>query len=81
MDKDKHAIEKFKNDMGFEDCSITKNETEESGLVHKNIVHKIEMECTNSYKDKYICSTSINPNNDEIFKSNCEKQDSQEDEI
>jgi hypothetical protein len=79
MDKDERAIEKFKNDMGFEDCSTTKNETEESGLFHKNITHKIEMECSNFYEDKFKCSTSIKSDSDEILKSNCEKQDSQED--
>lgn len=81
MYKDKRAIEKFKNDMGFEDCLITKNEIEESGLVHKNITHKIEMECTNFKKDKYKCSTSINSDINKIIKSDCEKQDSQEDLI
>ncbi len=83
MDKDRYkgkpAIEKFKNDMGFEDCSITKNHIEESGFVHKNIIHKIEMECSNFYEDKFKCSTSIKSDNDEIIKSNCDKQDFQED--
>ena len=78
MNKYKHAIEKFRNDMGFEDCCITNNQTEESGLVHKNIIHKIEMECTNFYEDKFKCSASIRSDNDEIIKSDCEKQDSQE---
>jgi hypothetical protein len=84
MDKDKQAIdkraiEKFKDDMGFEDCSITKNQTEESGLIHKNPVQKIELECTNVYEDKYKCSTSIKSDNDEIIKSDCEKQEPQQD--
>ena len=79
MDKDKRVIEKFKNDMGFEDCSITKDIKEESGLVHKNTTNKVEMECSNTYQDKFNCSTTIKSDSDEIIKSDCEKQDSQED--
>ncbi|MFX1337984.1 MAG: hypothetical protein ACFFDK_05205 [Promethearchaeota archaeon] len=81
MDKGKQVIEKFKNDMGFENCSITKIEEQESGLVHKNFIHKIEMECSNFYKDIYNCSTSIKSDNGEIIKSNCEKKHSPEDKI
>ena len=47
--------------------------------LYKKVIHKIEMECSNFYEDKFKCSASIKSDNEEIINSNCEKQDSQED--
>lgn len=73
MKKDKSGIDKFKDEMGFKDCS----EVENNSLVDYEFIgrgkEKVLSSCRN-YKDEgYQCNIVIDSKNKKVIKSDCEK--------
>ena len=73
MKEDKLGIEKFKEDMGFKDCSEAEynppSDNEYIGRGKEKVVSK----CINYKEQEYECSMIIDSESKKVIKSNCEK--------
>jgi len=67
--KDKSKIEeKFGKEMGLKNCNF------EDSKYLSNSNETIEGKCRNSYEDEFNCKITIDSKNDNIIKSECEKE-------